>query len=239
MSETSKIIEIRDLKKEDNEASGSILRVLSFDVNPGDFIAVMGRSGCGKTTFLKILGLVLKKSSGTYLFRDRNIDDLWESEIADIRRREMGFVYQNYNLMQSLTARENIELPAVLDKTPQDKRSARCMSLMEEFGIAHLAEKYPYEMSGGEQQRVGICRALINDPDLILADEPTGNLDSVMGETVIRAFQRMNREMGKAVIIVTHDPKIAARCRKTVHMKDGVFTDPEQPHPPAAGQASE
>ena len=94
-------------------------------------------------------------------------------------------------------------------------------------------------MSGGEQQRVGICRALINDPDLILADEPTGNLDSVMGETVIRAFQRMNREMGKAVIIVTHDPKIAARCRKTVHMKDGVFTDPEQPRPPAAGQASE
>ena len=234
MSETSKIIEIRDLKKEYNEASGSILRGLSFDVNPGDFIAVMGRSGCGKTTFLKILGLVLKKSSGTYLFRDRNIDDLWESEIADIRRREMGFVYQNYNLMQSLTARENIELPAV-----QDKRSARCMSLMEEFGIAHLAEKYPYEMSGGEQQRVGICRALINDPDLILADEPTGNLDSVMGETVIRAFQRMNREMGKAVIIVTHDPKIAARCRKTVHMKDGVFTDPEQPRPPAAGQASE
>ena len=229
MSETSKIIEIRDLKKEYNEASGSILRGLSFDVNPGDFIAVMGRSGCGKTTFLKILGLVLKKSSGTYLFRDRNIDDLWESEIADIRRREMGFVYQNYNLMQSLTARENIELPAVLDKTPQDKRSARCMSLMEEFGIAHLAEKYPYEMSGGEQQRVGICRALIND----------GNLDSVMGETVIRAFQRMNREMGKAVIIVTHDPKIAARCRKTVHMKDGVFTDPEQPRPPAAGQASE
>lgn len=225
MSETSKIVEIRDLKKEYNEASGTILRGLSFDVYPGDFTAIMGRSGCGKTTFLKILGLVLKKSSGTYLFQGRNIDELWESEIADIRRRKMGFVYQNYNLMQSLTARENIELPALLDKIPRDLRSARRDRLMEEFGITRLAEKYPYEMSGGEQQRVGICRALINDPDLILADEPTGNLDSAMGESVISAFQRMNREMGKAVIIVTHDPKIAARCRKTVHMRDGVFTE--------------
>ena len=135
----------------------------------------------------------------------------------------MGCVFQDYNLMDSLTVEENIMLPAILDKMEPGRRKEKMEQLSAQFQISGLTDKYPYQMSGGERQRAALCRALMNDPDLILADEPTGNLDSVMGEEVIRWFKRLNEEWHKTVIIVTHDPKIACMCKKVLMLKDGML----------------
>lgn len=219
------IMEIQGFKKQYRQDGPWILKGIDLTIYQTDFIAIMGRSGCGKTTFLKTLGLVENATEGEILFRGKKVSTLWNSEIADIRRREMGFIFQDYNLMGSLTVRENIELPALLDKMDPGLREDRTEQLIQRFGIEAYRDQYPHEMSGGQQQRVALCRALINDPDLILGDEPTGNLDSSMGCQVIETLAEFNETDGKTVVLVTHDPKIAMCCKKVVFMKDGLLLD--------------
>ena len=213
----------RDYKKqsEGNKKVFHVLKGLDMEVRPGEFVGIIGRSGCGKTTLLKILGLIDKQTSGKVYFQGRDTNDLWQDELADIRRRDLGFVFQDFYLMDSLSVEENIMMPMILDKRKGKEcvKSARQYAKM--LGIEKLLEKHPYELSGGEKQRVAICRALINNPDLLLADEPTGNLDSRAGDVVLGILEEINQKMGKTILMVTHDPKMASHCSRLILLKDG------------------
>lgn len=202
-----------------------VLKGLDFEVAKKEFVGIMGKSGCGKTTLLKVLGMIDRPTSGKVYFRERDTDKLWKDELADIRRREIGFVFQDFYLMDSLSVRENIMLPMVLDKAEISACMDNSRRYAETFGLMHLLEKNPYELSGGEKQRVAICRALINNPDLILADEPTGNLDSKSGKIVVDALEEINENMGKTIIMVTHDPQVASHCKRIIFLKDGVILE--------------
>lgn len=210
---------------QEDEAVVKVLKGLDFCIERQEFVGIMGKSGCGKTTLLKVLGLIDRPTSGKMYFCGRNILKLWSDELADIRRQKIGFVFQDFYLLNSLSVRENIMLPMVLDKQNGAKCMKRGQRFAQLFGLEHLLEKYPYELSGGEKQRVAISRALINNPDLILADEPTGNLDSKSGEIVINALENINREMGKTVVMVTHDPQMASHCSRVLFLKDGVILE--------------
>lgn len=202
-----------------------VLKGLDFEVGQGEFVGIMGKSGCGKTTLLKVLGLIDKQTGGTLLFSGKDTNDLEPDELADIRRTQIGFVFQDFYLMDSLSVKENIMLPMILTKETPEAMEKRALELAGQFQIDHLLEKEPYELSGGEKQRVAICRALINDPELVLADEPTGNLDSKSGKIVIDALTRINREYGKTVVMVTHDPQMAGYCGKIILLKDGMILE--------------
>lgn len=202
-----------------------VLKGLTFEVEEGGFLGVMGKSGCGKTTLLKVLGLIDKQTEGSLEFLGKDTAKLHPDELADFRRKEIGFVFQDFYLMDSLTVKENIMLPMILSKEKSEVMSEKALELAKEFQIEHLLDKDPYELSGGEKQRVAICRALINNPGLILADEPTGNLDSKSGQIVIDALTRINQEYGKTVVMVTHDPKMAGYCEKIMLLKDGVILE--------------
>lgn len=200
-----------------------VLKGLDFRIEENEFVGIMGRSGCGKTTLLKLLGLIDRPTKGELYFKDRKVNELWQDELADIRRRNIGFVFQDFYLMDSLTVEENIMLPLILDKANEEKCFSCAREQAEHFRIDHLIRKYPYELSGGERQRVAICRALINEPDLILADEPTGNLDSKSGKIVIEALNRINRQYKKTILMVTHDPQVASNCSRIIFLKDGLI----------------
>ena len=202
-----------------------VLKGIGLEVEEQEFVGIMGKSGCGKTTLLKVLGLIDAQTSGKVYFRERDTEELWEDEKADIRRREIGFVFQDFYLMDSLTVRENIMLPMVLDKIEAKECMENAEKFAEMFGISHLLKKHPYELSGGEKQRVAICRALINDPNLILADEPTGNLDSKSGKVVVDALEEISGKMKKTIIMVTHDPQVASHCRRIIFLKDGMILE--------------
>lgn len=211
--------------KKETEEDIRVLKGIDLTVNEGEFVGIMGKSGCGKTTLTKVLGLIDAPTKGTVYFKGKDTEKLWKDELADIRRREIGFVFQDFYLMDSLSVRENIMLPMILDKANADSSIKRAESLAEQFGISHLMNKNPYELSGGEKQRVAICRALINNPELILADEPTGNLDSKSGKIVIDEFQNINEGMKKTIIMVTHDPQVASYCKRIIFLKDGVILE--------------
>lgn len=215
----------RAILKKKSAGEVPVLKGINLEVEDEDFLGVMGRSGCGKTTLLKVLGLLDKPTGGEIIFKGKDTRDLWKDELADIRRREIGFVFQDFYLMDSLSVRENIMLPMILDKAEEKDMKDKALAYAEQFEISHLLDKAPYELSGGEKQRVAICRALINNPDLILADEPTGNLDSKSGKIVTEALERINSEMKKTIIMVTHDPKVASYCKKIVMLNDGQVTD--------------
>ena len=198
-----------------------VLKELNFDIEQQEFVGIMGKSGCGKTTLLRVLGLIDRPTAGTLFFKEKEIQKLWNDELSDIRRREIGFVFQDFYLMDSLSVEENIMLPMILDKAEVKACFENARKFEEIFEISHLAKKNPYELSGGEKQRVAICRALINNPELILADEPTGNLDSRSGAIVVKALEEINQEMGKTVVMVTHDPQVASHCNRIIFLKDG------------------
>ena len=202
-----------------------VLKGLNFQVEEGDFTGIMGKSGCGKTTLLKVLGLIDKQTDGTVRFMGQDTKGLSGDTLADIRRTKLGFIFQDYYLMDSLTVEENIMLPMILGQENAQKMMDAAKEYAEKFQIDHLLNKNPYELSGGEKQRVAICRALINNPDLILADEPTGNLDSKSGKIVIEALRTINQEMKKTIVMVTHDPQMASNCRKIILLKDGVILE--------------
>lgn len=198
-----------------------VLKGLNFSIEKNEFVGIMGKSGCGKTTLLKVLGLIDKPTDGQLYFKGKQVKKLWVDERADIRRREIGFVFQDFYLMDSLTLEENIMLPMILDKKKTNKCYANAHKYAKYFQIENLLKKYPFEVSGGEKQRAAICRALINHPEVILADEPTGNLDSKSGKIVVKALENIHQEMGKTIIMVTHDPEVASHCERILFLKDG------------------
>ena len=198
-----------------------VLKQLNFTVEEQEFVGIMGKSGCGKTTLLKVVGMIDRPTGGSMFFKNKEIKKLWDDELSDIRRREVGFVFQDFYLMDSLSVEENIMLPLVLDKAEVNSCFEKAKKYEKLFEIEHLAKKNPYELSGGEKQRVAICRALVNDPELILADEPTGNLDSRSGAIVVQALEDINERMGKTIVMVTHDPQVASHCKRIIFLKDG------------------
>jgi len=191
-----------------------------LDVADGEFVAIMGPSGCGKSTLLNVIGMLDSPTSGTYLFDGTDVSGLNEARLADFRKRNIGFIFQSFNLVDELTVRENIELALLYHAVPANDRRARVDQVMDRVGIAHRAKHWPSQLSGGQQQRVAVARALVGTPKLILADEPTGNLDTAHGEEVMRMLQALNQE-GSTIVMVTHSPGHADYASRVVNMLDG------------------
>ncbi|MGB9792570.1 MAG: ABC transporter ATP-binding protein [Thermacetogeniaceae bacterium] len=197
------------------------LRGIDLKIDRGEMVAIMGPSGSGKSTLMHIIGCMDTQTSGAYLFDGIDVSALVDKELAEIRNRKIGFVFQRYNLLPRATALYNVELPLFYAGITGAAAEEKALSVMEMLGIQHLANNLPNQMSGGQQQRVAIARAIVNDPLLILADEPTGALDTASSAEVMEIFQRLHREKGVTVVIITHEPQIAAYCRRRVLLRDG------------------
>ncbi len=200
---------------------------VSFDVDEGEILGLMGPSGSGKSTLLYLLGGLDRPSSGHIWVRDRDITALDENALARYRREQVGFVFQTFNLVATMTALENVEFPMVFAGVPPAERRARARAALEQVGLGDRADHRPTELSGGQQQRVAIARALINQPAIVLADEPTGNLDSRTGAEVMDLLARLNREQGRTIVIVSHDPRVVGYAHRCVHLLDGHTVDRE------------
>ena len=199
------------------------LNQLSFEVEKGEFVAVMGPSGSGKTTLLNLISMIDLPTSGEIVFNGVRPQSLNRTELAYFRRRELGFVFQDFNLLPTLTVEENIILPLILDGKPISLMEKRLQELVDKLGLSTILHKRPDEISGGQAQRTAIARALIHEPSLILADEPTGNLDSSASREVLELLSQMNREKQATIMMVTHDPVAASYCDRVVFIKDGEF----------------
>ena len=197
------------------------LRGVSLNVQRGEFVALMGPSGCGKTTLLNLLGAIDTPSRGSLRVDGVPLDKLSEDALADLRRDRIGVVFQFYNLIPTLSARENVELPMQFKGVNRRERRERSRYLLDRVGLTDRADHHPAELSGGEQQRVSIARALANQPAIVLLDEPTGDLDRKSGDEILSLLQALNREHGKTIVMVTHDPHASARATRTVHLDKG------------------
>ena len=202
------------------EIETTALNGVSFEIKDGEFVAIMGPSGCGKTTLLNILGLLDNPTEGSYLFGDTEVSKLKEKERTRFRKGNIGFVFQSFNLIDELTVYENIELPLRYLNIPASERKERVTAMMKRMNISHRAKHFPQQLSGGQQQRVAIARACVANPKLILADEPTGNLDSKNGHEVMSLLQELNRD-GATIVMVTHSQKDAAMAQRTIDLFDG------------------
>ncbi|PSJ36722.1 ABC transporter ATP-binding protein [Allosphingosinicella deserti] len=198
----------------------SALSSISLDIADGEFVAIMGPSGCGKSTLLNIIGMLDSPSSGSYVFNGQEVAGLSEGKLADVRKHNIGFIFQSFNLVDELSVRENIELALLYHDVASTERRRRVDEVMDKVGIAHRAKHRPSQLSGGQQQRVAVARALVGSPKLILADEPTGNLDTHHGEEVMRMLQQLNRE-GSTIVMVTHSPSHADYAGRVINMLDG------------------
>ena len=196
------------------------LRNVNLNITRGEYIAVMGPSGSGKSTLLNLLGLLDRPDVGTYQLEGRDVTTLSQDELAKVRSERIGFIFQSFHLVPRLTAAANIELPLVLSGVPAAERTKRVSQALKEYGLVDRAQHKPNELSGGQRQRVAIARATILRPAVLLADEPTGNLDRVTGEEVVRLLEALN-EQGMTLIVVTHDPVLGARARRQIRMEDG------------------
>ena len=202
----------------DGEKETEVLRGINLEIDEGEFVAIAGPSGSGKSTLLGLLAGLDRPTTGQVFIGETDITTLPESRLAKIRGRMLGFVFQSFNLIPTLTALENIELPIILNKKPDPQRARELLDLV---GLSHRSRHYPSQLSGGEQQRVAIARALVCDPPIILADEPTGNLDSKNSQTVIDLLLSLNSEKQKTIVLVTHDMDFAAKAQRIVHINDG------------------
>jgi putative ABC transport system ATP-binding protein len=227
---TGPLIDIRGVTK--SYFSGSVETKVLFGIDlmvpRGDFLAVMGQSGSGKSTLMNIFGCLDQATGGTYLLNGTNTLTLSRAELATIRNRTIGFVFQSFNLIKRMSVAENVALPLIYAGIARAKAHARALEELDRVGLAEYAKRTPNQLSGGQQQRVAIARALVGDPPLILADEPTGNLDTHTSEEIMRAFQQLNAERGITILLVTHEPDIAAYSGRLVRLKDGrvVFDGP-------------
>jgi len=197
------------------------LNGIDLQIARGDYVGVMGPSGSGKTTLMEILGCLSRPTTGTLEIDGRRVDQLDDVGLATLRGERIGFVFQTFNLLPRLTAVENVELPMLYRRTPRGQRRARALELLARVGLTSRATHRPSELSGGERQRIAIARALVNHPSVVLADEPTGNLDTATGDSIMSLIEDLHRD-GQTVVLVTHDPRIAARVSRAVYLRDGV-----------------
>lgn len=216
------MIEIHDLKKvyRTADVETSALSHINLEIKAGEFIAIMGPSGCGKSTLLNVLGMLDSPDSGRYAFNGEDVAGYAESRLADIRKQNIGFIFQSFNLVDELSVADNVMLPLLYQKVPVKERQERVQAVLERVGIAHRADHRPQQLSGGQQQRVAVARAVITNPKLILADEPTGNLDTVNGEEVLELLNQLNGD-GTTIVMVTHDQSHAEHASRVVQMLDG------------------
>jgi len=221
------LIQVRDMVKVYSlgEVDVPALRGVSLSIDQGEFVAIMGASGSGKSTFMNILGFLDQPTSGQYLLEGIHGENLSRDELAEIRNRKIGFVFQGFNLLARTAALENVELPLIYAGTSASKRKEVAEKALSSVGLKGREHHHPSQLSGGEQQRVAIARALVNQPSILLADEPTGNLDSKTSEEVMGIFQRLNQDMGITIIMITHESDIASFARRVILFKDGKVVD--------------
>ncbi|MDI6703596.1 MAG: ABC transporter ATP-binding protein [bacterium] len=214
MTNISKVYQMGEKKVE-------ALREVSMKIEPGEFIAIMGPSGSGKSTLLAIMGCLEIPTSGRYLFDKKDVSNLTDDELSLLRNEKIGFVFQAFHLLPRFSALENVELPLIYKKVAKDEREERAIACLKQVGLEHRIKHAPTQLSGGEQQRVAIARALVNSPRIILADEPTGNLDSTSAQEVMDILSLLNQDKKITIAVVTHNPLIAERAKKVYHLKDG------------------
>lgn len=216
------LISVKNLKKDfvNGEVVTSVLKGVSFEIEKGSFVSIMGPSGSGKSTLMHILSFLDKPTSGDYIFEGKNIKNLSDDDLADMRSRKVGFIFQSFNLLNTLSVLENVALPLTYTNTPLDVRNQRAKDLLGQVGLSHRLDYSPNKLSGGEKQRVAIARALVNNPEVIFADEPTGNLDSKSGAQVMKILQELNKK-GNTIILVTHEKSTAEHAERIIKIKDG------------------
>ena len=197
------------------------LRGVDLKIEDGELVAIMGPSGSGKSTLMHLIGALDQPDEGSMVFGEQDVSKQGRNQLAELRGKHIGFVFQSFNLIATLTALENVELPMMYQGVTRKDRLTKARNLLEQLGVDDRADHLPTELSGGEQQRVAIARALVNDPDLLLADEPTGNLDSKTGKQIMELLAKLNEEQGMTVVLVTHDPAVARYAQRTIHIFDG------------------
>ena len=197
------------------------LHNVNFDVKKGEFVAIIGPSGSGKTTLLNLLGALDRPTSGRVYIDGIDVSELSNADLAKVRNRKLGFVFQDFNLLSRMSAEENVELPLLIEGVPKEVRRQRAMALLGRFGLGAKADRNVNKLSGGERQRVAVARALANDPAIILADEPTGNLDTKNTEVMMEFMRQLNAELGKTVVIITHNPDVAHKAGRLIAIRDG------------------
>ena len=228
MSEGRQLIRMRGIYKRFNvglENELEILHGIDLDVNEGEFVSIVGASGSGKSTLMNLIGALDRPTEGSYWLDGTVIEDADDRELSAIRNRKIGFVFQNFNLIGRTNALRNVELPMLYAGVPQKKRTERARMLLDMVGMADRMTHQPNELSGGQKQRVAIARAMANDPAIILADEPTGALDSKTGRMVMDLFHQLNREQGKTIVLITHNRELAMETQRVLTMRDGVLSE--------------
>ena len=219
------VLDLRDICKSymQGKEPVPVLHHIQLQVEEGEYLAIMGPSGSGKSTLMNIIGLLDKQTSGDYFFDGQDMAQCSDNQLSTIRNQKIGFVFQNFNLISRTNARKNVELPMMYAGIPQKKRTQRAEELLDLVGMADRMDHQPNELSGGQKQRVAIARAMANDPAIILADEPTGALDSKTGRMVMDLFHRLNREQGKTIVLITHNQELAAETSRVLTMRDGIL----------------